>query len=88
MEKIDVKICFGTMCYVMGGSHLEMLKEHIPSGWIDKIHISASPCLDLCDKPKNGKAPFVSVNGIIVSEANIEKVISTIKVVIKDGLYQ
>ncbi|MCL3779087.1 hypothetical protein EMN47_01690 [Prolixibacteraceae bacterium JC049] len=88
MEKVDVKICYGTMCYVMGGSHLEMLKDHIPAEWADRVHISASPCLDLCHNTENGKAPFVSVNGKIVSEANIEKVISTIKVVIKDGLYQ
>lgn len=88
MKRVNVKICFGTMCYVMGGSHLEMLTDQLPAELKDKIHITGSPCLDVCHNKDNGKPPFVIVNDTIISEANIEKVINTIKVIIEDGLYQ
>ncbi len=83
MKKIEIKVCYGTMCYVMGGSHLEMLQEEIPQELKDKVTISGATCLGLCDKSEFGKPPFVMVGKEIVNEATINKVINTIKKVVK-----
>ena len=46
MEKINVKICMGTTCFVMGASDLQELTDTIPEKSGDRVEVSASPCLD------------------------------------------
>ena len=37
MEKITVKVCLGTTCFVMGGSNLQELNDLIPKKYGDKV---------------------------------------------------
>ena len=37
MEKISVKVCMGTTCFVMGGANLQELTEIIPRKYGDKV---------------------------------------------------
>lgn len=78
-KKIEVKICTGTLCYVMGGAELQIIDEHIPSEIKDLVTITGSPCLEYCNNPiNNSKAPYVEVDGNVISEATIIKVINAI----------
>ena len=74
-QMIKVTVCFGTACYVMGGSDLLLLDEQIPEAWKARVQIEGSPCLNLCMDKKNGKAPFVDIDGEIVSQAAIPDVL-------------
>ncbi|MBE9467860.1 MAG: hypothetical protein IMY72_05995 [Bacteroidetes bacterium] len=75
-KKIEIKICIGTLCYVMGGSELQLLAEHLPEKFKKRVDIIGSTCLDYClDQEKYGKAPFVEINGEVMAEASINKVI-------------
>lgn len=79
MEKITVKVCLGTTCFVMGGSNLQILSEIIPKKYGDKVEVSGSPCLGLCAiKMEYAKAPYVKVNNDIIEEATVEKVVAAI----------
>lgn len=80
MEKIVVKICTGTLCYVMGGSELQLLGECLPDSLQDKIEIKGATCLDFCNQEGHGKAPFVLVNNTLVTAATISKVIEQINI--------
>lgn len=77
-KQIEVVICSGTACYVMGGSELLLLEEHLPAAWRGRVNISGSPCLGLCRNRQHGNAPFVSVNGETVSRATIPAVLTLI----------
>ncbi len=79
MEKLEIKICTGTLCYVMGGAELQLIDEYIPEDIIERIDIKGAPCLDMCNKFDGPKAPFVQVGDRIVSDANVQKVIEVIK---------
>lgn len=79
MKKITVKVCLGTACFVMGGSDMQLLHEHLPESWKDKVEVVGASCLDYCFDKSNGTPPFVVVDDQIVSEANITKVIDIIK---------
>ena len=46
MEKINVKICVGTMCYVMGGAELRDVIESLPHNILEHLNVSYSPCLE------------------------------------------
>lgn len=79
MAKVEVKVCLGTTCFVMGGSNLQDLNEIIPQKYGDKVELSAANCLGLCSiNWEYSKAPYVKVNDEVVSEATVEKVLEEI----------
>ena len=79
MAKIEVKVCLGTTCFVMGGSNLQELNDIIPEKYGDKVEVSAANCLGLCSiNCEYSKAPYVKVDEEVVSEATVEKVLEVI----------
>ncbi len=81
MEKVIVKLCCGTMCYVMGGSELQLLDEQLPEELISVVDIRGVTCLDLCNRGEEaGKAPFAMVGDTVISSATKDKIIDEIRV--------
>ena len=80
MEKISVKVCTGTTCFVMGGANLQELNDIIPKKYGNKVEVMPSNCLGLCSiNWEYSKAPYVKVNEEVVSEATVERVIEEIE---------
>lgn len=80
MEKIEVKVCLGTTCFVMGSSNLQELIETVPAKYGDKVEVFGVPCLGLCSVDwEYSRAPYVKVGDEVVFEATVEKVINTIE---------
>lgn len=80
MKKIEVRVCLGTTCFVMGSSNLQNLTELIPQKFDDKVEVVGSPCLGVCSTNwEYSKAPYVKVNDTIVQEATVDKVIEEIE---------
>ncbi|MDD3593622.1 MAG: hypothetical protein PHX18_03240 [Candidatus Gastranaerophilales bacterium] len=80
MEKIQVKVCLGTTCFVMGSSNLQELMELVPAKYGDKVEVSGSPCLSKCNIDwEYSRAPYVTVNNEVVFEATVEKVMREIE---------
>ena len=77
--KITLDLCFGTTCFVMGASKLQEIEFLIPPQYRKRVDIKAHTCLDLCKNATYMKAPFVKVDGEIISEATVEKVIKAIE---------
>ncbi len=73
MEKIVVKVCCGTMCYVMGGAELQLLDEHLSEDIASRVELRAVTCLDMCNKD-GAKAPYAMVGDTIIRNADISKV--------------
>jgi len=79
MKKIDVKVCLGTTCFVMGSSYLQELMELVPNKYGDKVQVTGSPCLGLCSiNWEYSKAPYVKIDDEVVQEATVDKVIEVI----------
>ncbi len=86
MSKIQVKICMGTTCFVMGASNLQELIELIPEKYSDSVEVCGVPCLGLCSETKKySGAPYVKVNDEVVAEATTEKVLKQIERILKNG---
>lgn len=77
-KKVVVKICTGTLCYVMGGAELQLIDEHLSEEVQEMVDIKGAPCLEHCNHCDGPKAPFVEVNGRIISEASVTKVVDAI----------
>lgn len=78
-KTIKVVVCSGTACYVMGGSELLLLDDHIPSRWKGHVELEGSPCLGFCKNKTQGKAPFAIVDGEVLSEATIPGILKKIE---------
>lgn len=79
MEKVNVKVCLGTTCFVMGSSNLQELIETVPAKYGDKVEVSGVPCLGLCSIDwEYSRAPYVKVDNDVVYEATVEKVLNAI----------
>jgi NADH:ubiquinone oxidoreductase subunit E len=80
MKKIEVKVCLGTTCFVMGSSNLQELMEIVPKRFGDKVEVTGSPCLGLCSiNWEYSKAPYVKVDNEIIKEATVEKVLAVLE---------
>lgn len=80
MGKINVKVCLGTTCFVMGSSNLQELIETVPAKYGEAVEVSGVPCLGLCSIDwEYSRAPYVKVDNDVVYEATVEKVLSAIE---------
>lgn len=83
MEKVKVKICAGTACFVMGAPQIQSLEFAAPEDLADKIEVTEVRCMDYCSRGKGyNKGPFVEINGEVIEEATMEKVVAKIREVI------
>ncbi|GBR75418.1 thioredoxin [Candidatus Termititenax persephonae] len=83
MRPIEVEICLGTTCFVMGASALQNLQ--LPESLRAKVKISYVRCLHLCkNMDKFRKAPYARIDGEVIDEAAPEKIIQNITQKIKD----
>ena len=80
MAKVNVKVCLGTTCFVMGSSNLQELIETVPAKYGEEVEVAGVPCLGLCSIDwEYSRAPYVKVDNDVVYEATVEKVLSTIE---------
>jgi NADH:ubiquinone oxidoreductase subunit E len=78
MEKVPVKVCIGTTCYLLGASKLIDLENQLPEAWKGRVAVSGCTCLDLCDAEGVCNAPFVKVGDTVVSHATPISVMAAI----------
>lgn len=79
MNKITVTVCLGTTCHLMGASHLQALPDDLPEKFRSHVRIEWKRCLDLCKNGEHGKAPFVIIDGKVIEEASVSKIIECIE---------
>ena len=84
-DKIHITICTGTACFVMGGSELVMLEEHLPAKLKDFVEISGSTCLGYCKHETSCKAPFVKIDGVVMNQASVPKILAYLEKNLNDA---
>lgn len=86
MSKINVKVCLGTTCFVMGSSNLQELIDAVPAKYGDSVDVSGVTCLGLCSIDwEYSRAPYVKVDEEVIYEATVEKVLAAIDNKIGNG---
>ena len=80
MEKVSVKVCLGTTCFVMGGGALQSLSEELKRRFAENVEVVGVTCLGVCnEKSSFSKAPFVKVGDVLVDEADFNKVATEVE---------
>lgn len=86
MKKIKVKLCCGTLCYVMGGAELQALPDMLPDDLKDKVEFSSTTCLDYCNDYEDENPPFVEIDGDYMAEASPGKVLDKVRTLVRKEL--
>ena len=74
-DMIELEICCGTACYLLGADALVDIEDNLPDELKGKVEITPRTCLGLCEDDKLGGAPFVRFNGTeIMAQATPNKV--------------
>ena len=80
MEKIKVKVCQGTTCFVMGGSTVKSIIDTLTEKYPNQVEVISVRCFETCHQTDSfSKAPYVYVDDEMISEANLEKVLNKIE---------
>lgn len=77
MDTTKLKICMGTMCYVMGGAELKAAVDSLPPEQRERIDLSYSPCLGTCND--GGEPPYVQINGRTIARVSKASLIQILK---------
>lgn len=84
MEKIKIKLCAGTMCYVMGGAQLMEIGDLLSEDEKQYVDITLSPCLQQCNN--QGTPPFIELNGRILEGISKDTLLQIIKEEIRNAV--
>ncbi len=77
MEKIKLRLCAGTMCYVMGGAQLMEIEDMLSEEEKQYLEITLSPCLQRCNGADT--PPFAELNGQMITGVSKETLLRIIK---------
>lgn len=78
-EKVQVQICVGTACHIMGAADLVVIEDLLDRSLRDRVEIAGVACMGLCKDEASGKPPFVVIDGQTLSEATLAKVLGQIE---------
>lgn len=78
MKKVLVEICVGTACYVMGASELMLIEDYLTPEQKERVEIKGTTCLDVCQHPEHGKAPFVRIDGQVYDRVDVRLLVDLI----------
>ncbi|HEY3299047.1 MAG TPA: NAD(P)H-dependent oxidoreductase subunit E [Armatimonadota bacterium] len=82
MNKIKITICAGTTCYLMGGAYLQTIEEHLDPSIRSMVEIEGCRCLGHCKDDKCGNAPYVTINGELMSASTIPLILAKIQSIV------
>ena len=83
-EKIQVKICAGTACFVLGADALTSLPELVPTKWLERVEFRGIGCLDRCKDHQYGQAPYVMIDDELISSATPQKVMDRLQELLRE----
>lgn len=84
MNKIEVKICLGTTCFVLGNSELQDLQEELGEELSEYVEFIATSCLDLCKDAHYKRVPCATVDGVVLENVNRAGLIKYIENLVRE----
>ena len=76
---VQLQICQGTTCYVMGASTLASWASELPEDIRDRVKVVGSHCLGYCNDGEFSRPPYVKVDDEVIAEATPEKILESIR---------
>ena len=84
MKKMQLEICCGTTCYMMGANRLLYIENEVSPELRGKFEVKASQCMGLCNDKNLSGAPYVKLNGIVIENATVEKICEKMRTLLEE----
>ena len=84
MKKLQLEICCGTTCYMLGANRLLNIENEMPADLRSQTDVRALPCLGLCSDKELAGAPYVRLNGQIIAQATAEKIYEKMRALLEE----
>ncbi len=78
-RKIQLQVCSGTACFVMGGSDLLTIFEFLTPEERKSVSLAAVPCFEHCRKWEEKRPPYVTVDGEVYDRMDMDKLLKIIR---------
>ncbi len=85
MEKIKIKICMGTTCFIMCNSELQEIEQEINTNLLPYIEIMGSSCLGVCKDAKFHRIPCATIDGKLIENVNKNELLYRIEEAVKEN---
>jgi NADH:ubiquinone oxidoreductase subunit E len=77
-EKVMVRICVGTACFVQGGADLLLYNDFLDPVVLANCDIEGVSCLNMCKQnvagpSQNAKPPFIKINDTVYGDVTQER---------------
>jgi NADH:ubiquinone oxidoreductase subunit E len=82
---IELQICQGTTCYVMGAAQLATLASNLPDDLRGRVRVTGCRCLGHCREGAFGGAPYVTIDGEVLAAATLDSVLAALRARIQGG---
>lgn len=77
MKSIELEICTGTACYILGAAELLDIEDHIDPKIQKFLNVKGLNCFGNC-KDKSFKPPYVRLDGELMSAMTLERLVDLI----------
>ena len=84
MKKLQLEICCGTTCYMLGANRLLNIENEMPSELRGKTDVRAVACMGLCNDKDLSGAPYVKLNGQVIEKATAEKIYEKMRALLEE----
>ena len=84
MKKMQLEICCGTTCYMLGANRLLNIENEMPSELRGKAEVKALACMGLCNDKELAGAPYVKLNGQVIENATAEKIYEKMRALLEE----
>ena len=81
---MQLEICCGTTCYMLGSNRLLNIENEMPSDLRGKADVRALPCMGVCNEKELSGAPYVKLNGQIIENATAEKIYEKMRALLEE----
>ena len=78
-NKIEVKICMGTTCFIMCNSELQEIEQEINPKVLPFLEITGAPCLGVCKDAQYHRVPCALIEGKIIENITKNELINKIE---------
>lgn len=79
IRKVEVNICTGTTCYILGGSKYLMLADQLRDDVLNRVNITGKSCMGYCNSEgPQRKLPCITIDGITYHGLSLEQVVKIV----------
>lgn len=84
MKRVEVTICTGTTCHLMGASQFHTLKDHLSEEIRPYVTLTGSHCLGYCTSKDLRQAPFVLLDGRPIENVTLPKLVRWVEKLVRE----